>query len=537
MRVRFCAIGASLIAATFLLVSCNQASTAPSASPPATAKPAAATQGATQPATKSAVPTGELRLAAIALGDEVLDPILGSFQDRIYFELMFDWLVGLGPDSQPSEARSIAEKWEISPDNKVFTFHIRQGVKFQNGDDLTAADTKFTLERQMSKQSKSGFLSSGGGSDIDKIEVLDPYTMRVTLKRTNPFFFAGMTEVTPYSAVMPKKYIEAVGEDGFAQKPIGSGPYKFVAQSKGDSIKLEAMDKHWKIGVPKYKNVTFRVVPEEATMVALLKRGDLDQILASPVAARNLEGSAFKLNVKYGTQILQGRFHNQWEAPFDNAKVRQALNLAIDRKSIIDTLYQGFAQATASYPTPKGDPAYKDLEPYAFDPARAKTLLSQSGIPNPKVTIYAIPLFQQTDEAIASMWKTVGVDAQLQPIDYGTYKDKWMKKALGPGAAFFDASVGTAFANTALAAFYKSDSYLPAIRDSKLDELLNAMQSSETIDQYKERAQAVQSYVRANDISIPIADVGMPIVTTPAVSKINFIRDGFGWGLTSVVTQ
>src|SRR6185369_14795460 len=179
-------------------------------------------------------------------------------------------LVGTTPDGQPSPNGGIATKWEHSPDYRRWTFQLRKGVKFHNGDDLTSEDVKFSLERAAGKRSTTGYAGSLR-TLVDKIETPAPDRVVIVTKDPTLIIPAYLSRtLSSEGMIVPKKYIETVGDDAFARKPIGSGPYKFVEQVTGSHIKLAAVDNHWRTGTPKFKTMTFRLVPEETTRIALL---------------------------------------------------------------------------------------------------------------------------------------------------------------------------------------------------------------------------------------------------------------------------
>ena len=144
--------------------------------------------------------------------------------------------------------------------------------------------------------------------------------------------------------ILPKKYLEAIGDDAFAQKPVGSGPYKFVEQVTGSHIKLTAVDNHWRIGVPRFKTVTFKLVPEETTRIALLRRGEVDIADVSRDRVKELEREWFPIHFRREEAILTA----WWILPRDgqptkDKRVREALNLAIDRNEIAQSIFAGYA--------------------------------------------------------------------------------------------------------------------------------------------------------------------------------------------------
>ena len=226
------------------------------------------------PAAAQAKP--DLTIALSSFSTETLDPVLGGHIVKYYLSMMFDYLVGTTPDGQLSKDGGIALRWENSADHKRWTFYLRKGVKFHNGDDVTSEDVKFSLMRAIGKRSTTGY---AGPLRTLLQDIETPAADRVVLVTKEPTLIIPTylsRSLSTEGMVLPKKYIEQVGDDVFARKPVGSGPYKFVEQVTGSHIKLAAVDNHWRIGVPKYKIMIFKLVPEETTRIALLRRGDVD---------------------------------------------------------------------------------------------------------------------------------------------------------------------------------------------------------------------------------------------------------------------
>ena len=217
---------------------------------------------------------GTLVFAVESLGAQTLDPILeGRPGNAVYQAVMYDSLVGFDP-VKGGVGPGVAERWELAPDGLSWTFFLRPGQTFHNGDKLTAADVKFSLERQMGP----GSLASAAASMrrvIKSIEVIDDLTVKVNTASPQIGLPASLSRaVAPEGAIMPKAYIEKVGEEEFRKKPIGSGPWKFVRNVPGDRIELTAVTTpHWR-GRPHFKDLHILLVPEESTRVAMVRTGE-----------------------------------------------------------------------------------------------------------------------------------------------------------------------------------------------------------------------------------------------------------------------
>src|SRR5205807_4387151 len=207
-------------------------------------------------------------------------------------------------------------------------------VKFHNGDEMTSEDVKFSLQRAMSKRSTTGY---AGPLRTLIADIETPAPDRVVVVTRDPTLIIPTylsRSLSTEGIVLPKKYIEANGDDVFARKPIGTGPYKFVEQVVGSHIKMTAVDNHWRIGVPKYKNVTFKLVPEETTRIAMIRRGDVDVADISRERVKEVEGEGFPIHMRREEAII----HAWWILGRDGRatstkvkRVREELNLALDR--------------------------------------------------------------------------------------------------------------------------------------------------------------------------------------------------------------
>jgi peptide/nickel transport system substrate-binding protein len=211
------------------------------------------------------------------LGSETIDPVLNNNEAKPICTPLYDNLIGVGPDGKLSKNTGVARDWKLAPDSMSLTINLRPGIRFHTGDELTSADVKFTLEQFTS----SRCISSEVGTlrkIIKSIETPDPLTVVVNYKIPNavlPNFLSRQMGIE--GSVLPKKYFEAHGAQYFNTHPVGSGPYKFVEQKVGSHIKYEAVNSpHWLVGVPKYQYLTFYLVIEESTRIAMLKTGEAD---------------------------------------------------------------------------------------------------------------------------------------------------------------------------------------------------------------------------------------------------------------------
>jgi peptide/nickel transport system substrate-binding protein len=276
----------------------------------------------------------DLVVGLAGLGQETLDPPVAGHFVKYYLSLMYDYLVGTTSDGQLSPKGGIATKWENSSDHKRWTFHLRKDVKFHNGDPLTAEDVKFSIERAIGKRSTTGYAGPLRAL-IAAIETPAPDRVVIVTKDPTLIIPTYLSRaLSSEGMIVPKKYAESVGDDAFARKPVGSGPYKFVEHVAGSHIKLAAFDNHWRTGTPKFKTITFKIIPEETTRIALLRRGELDVTDISRERVKEVEKDGFPIHVRREEALVHMWVvlaPDGWPAPLKDKRVREALNLAIDR--------------------------------------------------------------------------------------------------------------------------------------------------------------------------------------------------------------
>ena len=335
-------------------------------------------------------------------------------------------------------APSLAESWTVSRDGVAYEFVLRKGVRFHNGDPVTAEDVKFSLERYR-----------GGGATTLKervagVDVLDAQRVRIRLKQPWPDFMTFYaTPATGAAWIVPKRYVERVGDDGFKRAPVGAGPYRFVSFAPGVELVLEANETYWR-KTPSVKRLIFRSVPDDNTRLAMLKRGEADvgYSIRGPLAEelRRTAGLTLKATSPTFTEWLT--FIEQWDpkSPWADRRVRLAANLAIDRKALNDSEYLGLARVSSSI-IPRDFQFFWAPPPYPHDLARARQLLAEAGYPRgfdagelTTDTVYAA-----TGEAVINNFMQVGIRAKLRPLERAAFykgdAEKSFKKLVRPGSA------------------------------------------------------------------------------------------------------
>ncbi len=379
-----------------------------------------------------AAPTGELVMAVEMFGNDIPLPRHEQAHGNDYMNLLYDPFIGTTPDGQLSTEMGVARKWEMTPDGLTWTFNLRKGIRFHDGAELTAKDVKFSVEQLIKPDAKSSNAPQFR-TEIKSVELRDPYTLIVHCKKPSIFLPNVMSGLFPCGLVQPKDSYEKVGEDQFIKHPIGSGPYKFHSGLPGSFVKLEATDRHWRDGIPKYKYVTFRLIPEESTRIAMLKTGEADIARISREKVQELEKAGLNVIFKKNDMYVYFWCSMQWTSPlFSDIRFRKALNLAIDKESIMKHIFAGMARPVSTYAgivisSCGGDP---NLKPYPYDPVEARRLIKETGFEGHEITLVSfarpgIPELGRVIETAASYWEKIGLKPKIVPMDYSIFLGRW----------------------------------------------------------------------------------------------------------------
>ena len=326
---------------------------------------------------------------------------------------IFDTLVTVDPETN-EVVPQIAESWEQT-DDQTYVFKIREGIKFHDGSDLTAEDVKFSLDRARNSAAVSYIVNF-----IEEVTVDDDHT--VTVKTTAPYAPTLRNLAIPFAAIVPKAVVEA-DENAFIQNPVGSGPYKFVEWNHGDHVTLKAFDDYY-AGKPETENLIMKVIPETSQRTIALETGEVD--LAYDLAVNDIPkvNSDDKLTV-YEIPSLTCWYvsMNMNKKPFDNPKVREAMSMAIDRQTIIDTINAGSGQTADAIIAPAVF-GYYSTGVKEYNPTKAKELLAEAGYPNGFSTTLWVNDNQSRIEmcqAMQAMLLEVGVQCNLEVLEFGSF--------------------------------------------------------------------------------------------------------------------
>ncbi|ESY57576.1 MULTISPECIES: ABC transporter substrate-binding protein [unclassified Mesorhizobium] len=358
----------------------------------------------------------------ITLEPPHLDPTAGAAAaiDEVLYANVFEGLTRIGPNGEVLP--DLAESWAISDDGKVYTFKLHTGVKFHDGSDFDAGDVKFSLDRARADNSVNA--QKALFASIDTVEVVDPTTVKVTLKNPQGSFLYNLgwgdaVIVAPESA------------DTNKEKPIGTGPFKFQSWAKGSSITLVKSDTYW--GAPVFLDkAEFRIVPDAAAAVPALLSGDIQAFpfFDPDSVAQVKDDPRFKVVIgsTEGETILA---INNKKPPFDKLEVRQAIAFALDRKAIIDGASAGLGVPIGSHMSPASK-AYVDLTGlYPHNVDKAKELLKQAGLENGFKAMLKLPppsYARLGGEIIASQLRDVGIDLEIIPVEWAQWLDQVFTK-------------------------------------------------------------------------------------------------------------
>jgi peptide/nickel transport system substrate-binding protein len=391
---------------------------------PAPAGKSAGSGSTTEGAASKAAPAaaGKSTVTIALTTDAVtLDPSFSTVSNEatIHYHLM-DSLLARTPDGKL--VPQLADSYR-SLNETTWEFKLRTGVKFHNGEEMNAEAVKFSFDRLLNPEEKSP--SRGKVSSIKEVKIVDPTTVQFITEQPDPLLPARLAHLASY--ILPPKYIKEKGNEHFARNPVGTGPYVFKEWVKDDHITVEANPNYYR-GAPKVKTIVFKPIPEYATRVSLLRTGEVDVITnVVPDEAEPLgKESGLSIHKTPTLRTMMLAFRPDL-TPLDKKEVRQALNYAVDKESIVKNILGGYGEVA------KGQvisPVYfgynPNLEPYPYDPDKAKKLLADAGYPNGVEVEFYTPAGRYTldksiAEAVTAQLAKVGVTAKLQPLEWGVF--------------------------------------------------------------------------------------------------------------------
>jgi len=435
---------ATMLIAVLVLSACGTPAptAAPTTAPPEEEPTSAPPEPTAVPTEAPEGPEGSLTVALSTLEAETFLSWNGGGGRTPYLELIYEYLVYLDPETE-EPTPGLATSWEMSDDGMSWTFEIREGVPFhEDWGEVTAEDVAYSIEKIMSEESIAGPAGSMRKL-IESVEAADTYTAVVHMLVPFPELVRGYLTDANQTVIVCKEYVESVGEEEANLHPIGTGAYTLAEehqQAQPVVLKVvEGVENHWRV-TPEFETITFLNVPEEATRVAMLLAGEVDlapisyDSIETIEAAEGLHIASVPRNwsplIRFGG-IMDPEVNPDLyvaENPWNDLKVRQALNYAVDKEAIAKEIFHGQAEpGGSSMPVPP----FFDLEPYPYDLDKAKDLLAEAGYPDGfPITLKTfttnpgaeLPLI---GEAVALYWEAIGLDVTINQTDWGTVRGEW----------------------------------------------------------------------------------------------------------------
>jgi len=325
---------------------------------------------------------------------------------------------------------SLAESWTVSKDGLVYEFVLRKGIKFHNGDVVAGEDVKFSFERYRgagAKQIKE---------KVREVQIVDPGRVRFHLKQPWPDFLTYFgTTASGVGWIVPKRYVEQVGDDGFKKAPIGAGPYRLVSFTPGIELVVEAFEGYWR-KTPSVKRLVFKVMPDDTTRAAALKKGDVDIIFQvnGPVAEDLRRTPHVRVvSRQTGNGVFWLDLPDQWDpkSPWHDKRVRQAASQALDRQAVNQAESLGTSRLTGSI-VPRSFEFALPIDPPPYDPGKAKQLLAEAGYPSgfDAGDFYPYPPLYSMGEALAGYLGAVGIRTRIRTMERAAFLTAWRDKKL-----------------------------------------------------------------------------------------------------------
>jgi len=512
-------VGSATAAA--LLVSCGEGET-PTAMPATPSSQATSVPAAT-PSPPSPTVGGTLR-CVLTKDPESLDPVqVRDVPQTQVFDMLFDKLVTYAPDG--SFAPSLAESWTVSDDGLVWDFKIKQGVKFHDGTPLTAQDCAWTFERYVDPELQSPIVYGLFQPVLTSAEVVDDSTLRLN---TSVPFAPMLMNLALYCFMCPQAYVEDVGWQEFAVKPMGSGPWKFVDYEREDHVTLERNpDYQWgpaflHTGSPYIEEVFFKVIPEREAAIAALEAGEVDFAMGPFIETKNVPTLEAAVHLDVLSAPVQGltpwALFNVQSPHFSDVRVRQAVNLALNRQEFIDLLGNGSGTVAYGPITPTMDCYWEGVEQigYGYDAERAEELLAEAGWTDSdgdgivdkdgspfEVDLLIAPeeIYVRNAELFQAQLAEVGIKLNIKQLDQAVHYDTLNNHD-------FEISLMTYYSRDIDLLYVVLHSQAPMqwgdLRDSHLDELLDQQRVTVDTEERCEVVAEIQQYMVEQAYYVPI---------------------------------
>jgi len=407
---------------------------------------------------------------------------------------MFNYLVKNDPDE--GFIPDLAESWE-NVDETKWEFKLKEGVKFHNGDELTAEDVKFTLERVAND---SALLEYGAYRQIEEVEVVSDYEFVIHTYEPEPALLNRVSRIG--SGILPKNYIETEGWDVFLENPVGTGPYQFEEWQKDSQLTLTRFDDYFG-DEPKWSQVEFRAIPENSTRVSELLTGGIDlAVNIPPDDIERIESSEDTTVMSAPSQrVMLFVLRTQGDYPTADPKVREAIELAIDKEAIIESVLEGHAVPTRTRVTPGNFGANEELyDTQLYDPERARELLEEAGYADGVNIKLSSPSGRylkdrESVELMVAMLQEVGINADVEFLEWSAFSTPYSNKEfedvffIAYGNSMFDGSQALQRLELEMAAG-ETDYDNPEVEEL-LSEAMNNMDEDSRLEQYQKAQEII----------------------------------------------
>lgn len=412
---------------------------------------------------------------------------------------VFDALTELQRDGNMNPR--LAESWTFSSDLTEWTFKLRRDVKFHDGSNFSADDVVFTIERILADNATPvrTFIRL-----VKSVQKIDDHTVKFTLIQPYGIFHRQIS----YIHMMSKRYFEQAGNQGYATKPVGTGPYRLIEWSKDNRMVLEANETYWR-GAPKIKRATFRPIPSEASRASALLSGEIDLVPALPPSLIDQLKASPQLNVGIapGFRVIFIAF-NVNKSPLDNPLIREAIDKGIDRSAITDRLLRSLGKPTGVMVPPMNIGYDSSFTPTKFDPEAAKALVARSGYKGEPIAIQYpnnnIVMANEAVQALAGYMTAIGLKVEIKPMEFTAFFPLWLQSKLD-SMYFFAFGSSQYHAETILTTMYEEGSHAYKV-DPEIDRLLKKQRT--VTDLPEQKALIVEAFKRSNEnrYHIPLYD-------------------------------
>ena len=368
-------------------------------------------------------------------GDSVaLDP--GIVTDGESFKVtqnLFETLLNFG-EQDTTIKPGLAKEWTVSDDGLTYTFKLQEGVKFHDGTDFNAEAVIKNVNRWKAGNKEqfyyfNSMFKAEGADVITDVKADGDYTVIFTLSRPQAPFLKNLA-MSPFGIASPTAFEK--DSDKFGQNPVGTGPFKFVEWRPNETITIEKFDDYWQEGLPKLDRVIFQVFQDNTARLNALIAGEIDLADGvNPSDGKTVEANAALQLIERPSMNIGYLGLTNTRPPFDDKLVRQAVNYAINKQAIVDAFFEGRAQVAAN-PMPPSISGYnKDIEPYPYDPEKAKALLAEAGYDGKEIELWAMPVARpympdaaKVAEVIKKNLEDVGIPAKIVSFEWATYLEK-----------------------------------------------------------------------------------------------------------------